>query len=54
MVYIKCFAVLLDNFCESKIVEEKNFAINDVDGRKQFFKKYNEEKYQCFQVTLEC
>lgn len=53
MVYIKCFAILLDNFCESKIVEEKNFAISDTDGRKQFFQKYNEEKYQCFQVTLE-
>lgn len=53
MVYIKCIAILLDHFCESKIVDEQNFSTNDKVGRKAFFDKYKDSKYQCFQIPLE-
>lgn len=53
VTYIKCISILLSNCYSSEIIDERNFAINEKDKVKDFFKKYSEDKYRCFQIVLE-
>lgn len=53
MSYIKCIAVLVSNCYSSEIVDERNFGIGDNQGIQNFYKKYSDEKYRCFQIPLD-
>lgn len=50
--YVKCLAILISNCYGSKIVDERNFNINDISGIQSFYSKYSDDKYRCFQAFL--
>lgn len=52
--YIKCLAILISNCYSSTIVDERNFDTNDMKGIQDFYLKYTDDRYICFQVILNC
>lgn len=50
--YIKCFAILVSNCYSSTIVDERNFDSDDSKGIQNFYSKYSDDKYRCFQIPL--
>lgn len=51
--YIKCLAILISNCYSSTIVDERNFDPDDTKSILEFNQKYADDKYRCFQVTLD-
>lgn len=50
--YIKCFAIFISNCYSSTIVDERNFDTNDMKGIQEFYSKYGDDRYRCFQVVI--
>lgn len=50
--YVKCLAILISNCYESFIVDERNFDVDDIKGIQNFYAKYSDDRYRCFQAFL--